>query len=159
MLEALEPAKKYRVKVLQEEVDPQNDQGYWELLCRVWELCGHARQDLWVVEHDIVINPQVWDSFAECEGQFCSYPYWIGSSWCHALGCVRIRWRLIREEQDAMVTAGRRMNDGIPIVGYWKRLDVRFTGEMLDRGHRSCKHEPPVIHRHEYPMLEPTWSG
>ncbi len=128
---------------------------YWECLRGQWETCAANRQDLMVVEHDVVIHGDAFAQFDACPEPMCVFTYWLGASYGYGLGCVRFRGSLVRMHRDAVDRAGRLTTDGLPVVGHWKRMDTRMW-QALGRPH---VHEPPVKHLHDYPMKEPCESA
>ena len=124
---------------------------YWRSLCGWWEACGKARQDLMLVEHDVVVHDDVFRQFDECPEPLCAFTYWLGTDYGYGLGCTRFRGSLIRIHHDAIERAGRIVTDGVPVVGHWKRMDTRMW-QVLGKPH---VHEPPVRHLHDYPLKEP----
>ena len=124
---------------------------YWRSLCGWWGACAKGRQDLMLVEHDVVVHDDVFAQFDECPEPACVFTYWLGNGYGYGLGCARFRGSLIRLHADAPERAGRLITDGLPVVGHWKRMDTRMW-QALGPPH---VHEPPVKHLHDYPLKEP----
>lgn len=130
-----------------EPLDPRDDQAYWKLLKQYWAVCDWNVTDLMVVEHDIVIHPDVPKVFDHCPNPVCVFDYWIGGGYAYGLGCVRFRSSVIRDRPGAIETAGLRGRDDGLGVGHWKRLDGYIWQTVGD----PCRHTPPVRHLHDYP--------
>lgn len=124
---------------------------YWKSLTGHWRDCALTKRDLMLVEHDVVIHDQVFDSFDKCPLPVCAFSYWLGGSYDVGLGCTRFRASLIHMHPGAVSDAGRYIDDGLPTVGHWKRMDTRMW-HVLGPPH---VHEPPVKHLHRYPYEEP----
>lgn len=151
VMAGLRAAKMHDLWLLRyEEIDTRDDLGYWMLLCKWWAHADWNGTDLMVVEHDIVIHPDVPKQFDECDSDVCVFEYWIGGSYMYGLGCTRFRADLIRRKPDAMNQAGKLDSLGLP-PGHWKRLD----GQIWRTIGPPCVHTPPVRHLHEYPQREP----
>jgi hypothetical protein len=140
---------------------------YWETIASVW---GQA--DLMLIEHDIVIRPEVPAEFDACPNPWCLYPYWRGGWMDNALGCTRFRKELqlavtpgeIQEEcwgscwecnPTGVVPAVEGFKDlrrwraehGSEILGCWRHIDGKITWALNKRGFaKPCIHVPPVGH-------------
>ena len=93
-----------------------------------------AKSDLLVIEGDIVIHNKVLEGFEECPNTYCVHVFWVGASYKYGLGCTRFRAGLIANHPDLVRVAAHRTNDGVPIVGFWGRMDTRICDEARDRG-------------------------
>lgn len=104
---------------------------YHETLERYWQ----AGSDWMNVEHDIVIDDCVPDTFQKCREPWCVFMYELACGFTPgALGCVRFRSQLMAELPDAMRDAGRADTSGV-VAGAWYRTDVRLDRILRDRGY------------------------
>lgn len=154
VVRALKDSEQYGWRVHVEPLGFKTD-AYWRSLCRWWESCAKSRKDLMLVEHDVVVHDDVLRQLDECPEPLCAFTYWLGNAYGYGLGCTRFRGSLARLHPDAVERAGRLTNDGLPMVGHWKRMDTRMW-QVLGKPH---VHEPPVKHLHAYPLREPGWTS
>ena len=129
---------------------PEQVEAYWRLLCELWA----TGEDFAIIEHDIEIHEAVVREFTECANPWCVNWYdgqqrtWTGRGdvpvpvvlKC-ALGCVRFRGELTR-------THPRLLSH--MTVRRWDRLDSQLASLLQRRGQNAHRHEPDVIHHHDY---------
>lgn len=125
-----------------------SDEAYWRFVRDEWERGGAFM----VVEHDIVIRPDVWRSFAACEEPWCVYPYLMRfGEVAPALGCARFSSALVSGEPDLLEVVGHISEPGYRLQDHsrprtWRRLDTRIRQVLEERGYRWCVHAPRVEH-------------
>ena len=128
----------------------RDDEAYWRLLRDLWE----QREDVVIVEQDIVIHDTVLDGFDDCPGLWCThgYPYDIYSGYTdyHGAGCVRWRAELMAQHPDAIEKIGAQFGPNHP-PRHWCSLDGFFQLEMQARAVEPCRHQPPVRHMNPTP--------
>lgn len=124
-----------------------DDEAYWRLLARAWDRCRDRVDDLYVIEHDVVVHEQVFEQFDACGCTWCAFAYQTNGSVRPALGCSRFRHELIDAhpnvwwkvaELDPKIAGTRR---------HWLQLDVKLEVALWSMPHR---HDPPVEHLHVY---------
>jgi hypothetical protein len=145
-----------------------DDLHYWRQFRDRWI----GINDLFAVEQDIVITPEVIDGFAKCPEPWCVYPY---GSLTESLGCTRFRKELQRKVPSGSITNslmslpshdfGKEVKYLLPLsrlmptrnlaceycTSYgvcWRHLDVRVAGAVKEKGFTVCIHEPSVRHLH-----------
>jgi hypothetical protein len=128
-------------------IDPADLTGYWRLLAGAWRQPG----DLMVIEQDIGIHAGVVEGLTACREPWCGHPYRVGTQMLVCLGCTRFSSGLKAAEPDLLDAVGQVADGGI-MARHWCRLDVRILDELRRRGYEQHRHEPPVIHYHQYPQ-------
>jgi hypothetical protein len=105
-----------------------SDFAYYHLLCGLWKLA----EPFTIVEHDIVVRPDVLASFDNCAHEWCaaSYPYLRSNYW--GLGCTRFRRELLQRFPDVMEEVGRYESPR-HIPGHWCILDQALTASLRAR--------------------------
>lgn len=132
-----------------------SDTAYAELLVRLWQE-GEAFA---IVEHDVVVRPDVLQAFDACPEPYCAFPYELGLYVAPALGCTRFRAELLERIPDAAERAARTPSVwGAP--GHWRQLDVALLGWVLrdEEGLQPHVHVPPVEHLHAEKRLHPMFE-
>ena len=122
----------------------EGDQGYWQVLASVW---GHCRDDLVIVEHDIVVNPGSVSELVECPEHWCVFPYeYLDDHYGVGLGCVKFsRWLQARAD-NLMQRVGDASRDRMHPQKHWCRLDILIAGEVRAWHLSRHIHQPPVGH-------------
>jgi len=121
---------------------------YFDLLAAEW---ADTRDNLVLVEHDIVVHDQVFAEFTRCRRPWCAYPYMKGGSILHGgLGCTRFRAGMLAATAGVWARVARHGNDadipdGVP-ARHWLRCDVRLDAELMPLGYRPHLHWPEVGH-------------
>jgi hypothetical protein len=137
--------------VVVEYVDvSRHERAYFELLDRLWSDCLYGREDLCLIEHDIVVHEDVFPEFEECSEPWCAFPYAMTNVVQPGLGCTRFRHELIAAIPDAWGRVARHGNDrdvpdGMPSK-HWLRCDVRLDAELMPLGYFPHVHDPQVEH-------------
>lgn len=124
-----------------------SDTAYYELIRNLWE----AGECFCLVEHDIVVNDGVIESFDNCGYEWCvaQYRYFGALRW--GLGCTRFRRPLLRRFPDLMADVGRREMRGHP-PGHWCTLDNGIGDALLiDRSVALPHLHGEVRHLHDRP--------
>lgn len=110
--------------------------------------------DLLVVEHDIVANPQAIQEAIQCPEEWCAWRYeHRNGEFSPALGFARFRRELMAREPDLFDEIGKISDGrGARIQDHsrprcWQRLDVRIHDILGERGYTWHIHETPVEHR------------
>src|ERR1035437_408411 len=150
--EALEQAKRPQDELT--FLDVSNvDTAYALSLIESW----NGQSDLLVVEHDIVIHPEILDELDACPSDWCAYPYEIATGLCdQGLGCTRFRASLMADCPNVMLRAAecltdpnysnKVVDDGVA-PWHWVRMDTRVNAvlrQVYDL--EPCIHETPVKH-------------
>lgn len=138
-----------KVTVRAVEINRMDDQGYWHLLDDTWRECGEIREDLIVVEHDILVNPSTLYIMASHIAPWCAAPYKLAYGYDTGLGCTKFSGRLMADFPSLVAEAGRIPVLGMP-DGHWKRLDTRLRCALMPIT-TECRHHHTVEHTHEYP--------
>lgn len=108
-----------------EDVSGHSD-AYWRVLCRRW----YPGEDLIVIEHDVVIRPDVLEQFEACPEPWCSFGYSdmcheaCREAWANQLGCTRFRAELIAECPDAVSSISAAERD-------WHNLCDSIAGDKV----------------------------
>ena len=116
----------------QHVIDPANDYEYGLVLRDYWD---SATDDLFVIESDIVVNPDTIQSFIDCPNWYCASSYAWLTNVGPALGCTRFRREFMQKYPDAMDEAQKRCT--------WRQLDVTLQRAILVRIHGE---QPCVDH-------------
>lgn len=124
-----------------------DDFGYWKALTERWT----GREDLIIIEQDIVIHDTVLPQFMMCPCEWCVFPYPIftdGERLTEGLGCTRFSALLQQRVSAAeFVLYG---SEGVP----WNFLDAVIAERLKrERGLRSHVHAPDVGHLHDYAFI------
>ena len=115
------------------------DEAYWTVLRVYWNMLA-GRQDLILIEQDIVVHPEVIPTMSACGHRWCGYRYNFGGenpTDYPMLGCTHFSASLMAERPEAIEQAR----------GGWHQLDQRIKAAL---GFDQEIHEPPVYHRHRY---------
>jgi hypothetical protein len=103
----------------------QSDTAYADLVCELW-----ARGDGFaIVEHDIVVRPDVIDAFEQHPAPYIAYPYRWGQAVGVALGCTRFSSDFLGRFPHAAELARRIPGTYGP--GHWRQYDVWLMGAVL----------------------------
>ncbi len=114
---------------------------YYYLIKALWDT-GES----WInIEHDILPNPDTFQSFEDCPADWCiaPYPYLMMPQGAYAgLGCCKISARLIARHPDAMDIdlnwAGWDKNHR---PRHWCRVDAMLKENLINNGERPHAHE------------------
>lgn len=135
-----------------ERVDVSADPvSYYQLVRDLW----HTADTFLLVEHDIEINDQALLQAEKCPCVWGTSPYngpgGFGDLLCKSLGFVRFRAELMIDEPDVMQIVGSVRDGGVEIpAGDYRRLDVRISQELINRGYEPHVHASAVQHHHVY---------
>lgn len=134
-VEAL-PDGAQRVNVSGSEYD------YWRVFCDYWE----PSYDLTIVEHDVVIRPDVLEAFNTCPEPWCAFPYDDHSpadaeAWANMLGCTRFRKEIIEALPATLKAVEERFRD-------WHYLCDGIGRILRTAGYTHHWHGPAVHHDH-----------
>jgi hypothetical protein len=136
-------ARHWRGEVRFVKLDPQDVFAYPNLLADLWA----QQEDFALIEHDIVITPQVYQEFRDCPEPYCCFPYEWGTQIGPALGCTRFRTELVTRYPQAMAQVQAQR------VG-WRQTDVVLMRHVFARnGVQPHVHLPPVEHLNERKRL------
>lgn len=118
-------------------LQPGDTSSYPNLIAGYWQLArGFA-----IVEQDIVIRADVYETFTGCPEPYCAYPYpWL-THIGPALGCTRFRAEFLTEFPDAMRKVQARNVS-------WRQTDIVLMRHILagEYGQQPHVHLPPVEH-------------
>ena len=130
-----------------EEIDvSESDEAYWELISSLWR----EAQDFAVVEHDVIVRPDTFDEFENCQGDWCAFqiPYLHG--YYPGMGCVRFRAGLMRAYPSLLDQVAAMSNEKHP-RRHWCVVDGFMRFILTERLMVSqCVHQPPVGHYRTY---------
>lgn len=103
-----------------------------------------------VVEQDIVCPPDWLRALAACPFPWCYHPYDVGHGPTGPmLGCAKFDGSLARAHPKAATAALKR--SGRSERWYpWQSLDVRLESQLRGLGIEPHRHEPEVLHLHDY---------
>ena len=121
-----------------------SDEAMWEMWAALWR----EREDVVVVEHDIVVHAAVVPEFAACAEPWCTfaYPYAFGNdNPYHGTGCVRFRGELMEAVPDLWARVAAKDGPHHP-PKHWCSLDGFSQLELWQHGFKNHRHEPPVGH-------------
>jgi hypothetical protein len=119
------------------DVGGSHDSYFWTL-ARLW-----AQAETFVlVEHDIVVHPDVFTAFLGCRQPWCAFVYERAGNVGPGLGCTRFRRELMLARPRAIAALEHDGGGGVPARD-WRRLDVRVEVALAGRAHL---HRPPVTH-------------
>lgn len=123
-----------------EWVEMREPTSYWELLRSLWL----HREDVLIVEHDVIPWPGALTELAACPGMWCSCSYHIdtgngrsGIGLFHHLGCTKLSADLMRR----VPAAFEQMPDR-----HWSKLDAQLCHIALGAGLIPHPHRPAVTH-------------
>jgi hypothetical protein len=119
----------------------ESDTAYAGLLQQLWT----AGQTFALVEHDIVIRPEVLDGLADCDRPWCAYAYQLRGQLHAGLGCVKFGADLLRAMPHAVSTTWAEQTLVHP-AGHWCNLDDRLSRVLRRAGVAQHVHTPPVEH-------------
>ena len=135
-----------------------DDRAYWRLMCSLWE----AGESFLVIEHDVVLRPDVLTQFEECPEPWCAFGYSdichveCMEAWANTLGCTRFTGELIRATPDAVSSIP-------PSERGWPNLCDHIAG---DKFHGTpCELRPGSLrytgfsHHWHYPAVEHLHGG
>lgn len=136
-------------------VEPCNyPEAYFDLLKELWR----KRVDFAIVEHDIEVDAETLDAFAECPELWCAHSYEVyagdvaesyGGAW--ALGCVRFRSELLDRFPDAVERAGEMNIHPVHPPRTYQVMDSTLTHWLKGPyGVTVHQHSPNVKHHHHY---------
>jgi hypothetical protein len=131
------------------EIEKANEFAYGEILAGHWRM----GEDMFIVEPDIVIRPDVVEAAILCGCEYGCFPYpWL-TDIGPALGCTWFKSSFIRRYPEAMDEV---LAEGVS----WRQLDVVLMRHRLarDRGEQPHVHLPPVVHLNERKQLLPEAS-
>lgn len=118
-----------------------SDYDYYKLLARLWA----GKDDVCVVEQDIVVEPDTLYGFDECPNPWCAAQYrYLGSESYTGLGCTRFRKELFGLYPSIMLDVGE-MRDGQHEFRHWCVCDAFMQIRLREAGARVCIH-PHVTH-------------
>jgi hypothetical protein len=134
-------------------------EAYYDLLCKLWA----DKIDFAIVEHDVEVNPETLDRFAECDHLWCAHSYEVYAGDVSAayggpfaLGCVRFRAELMERFPDVVVEAGKMDIHPVHPPRSYGVMDSTLTHQLRgpfgpDRGGvKVHQHAPNVGHHHAY---------
>ncbi len=138
-----------RAQVFFIEISPDDPYGYGRELQVMWHDSVAHGTDLAVVEQDVVVRPDVIDSFLDCECLYGGHPYSWGTDVGIALGCVRFRHEFTQRYPTVVAEAAARCT--------WTQLDVVLQRHFLVREHGEQPHicGPAVEHLNPAKQLRP----
>lgn len=116
---------------------------YWRLLARHWK----AGRGFVVVEHDVVVPAGLVAEMGACDQWWCTAPvprHHPGAPLTASLGCARFSTRLLADEADLMIAAGR-FSVGMP-PKHWVHLDIAVADTLDRRGYEPHVHPGDIIH-------------
>lgn len=115
-----------------------SDEAYWHVLADLWR----SGESFCIVEHDVVVNADTFDAFADCEHEWCAAPYPYFNGDYPGLGCVRFSEALTRRHPNVMEDVAA-LSDGSHPPMHWCRLD-QWVRNVLMQKHRivPCIHAP-----------------
>jgi hypothetical protein len=104
------------------------DDAYWELLADLWR----SGETFAIIEHDIVVPPNVLNSLDDCDEPWCvaKYRYLRGNYW--GLGCTRFAGSLTRAHPDVLDYVATLELSGHP-ARHWCTLDAGITSALRSR--------------------------
>lgn len=150
--DALHALDRYAPHAERVELNPDDDQAYWRLLCEVWA----AERTTLIVEHDIELHDRVIPELLACPEPWCAFPYHGpgygtgGNSLLFtSLGCTRWSGELMRSLPELVRTCTRPDAIGV-MENSWRRLDIWILNRLTEAGHEVHTHWPPVAHHHVY---------
>jgi hypothetical protein len=117
-----------------------DNQHYWRVMCEEW-----GRDDLWVLEHDVIPHDTVRSEFESCPMPWCAYGYddichpECMDAWDNVLGCTRFSKELQEAVPDAVTNAS---------IKDWHNLCDGIGRNLRKAGHTQHWHTPPVLHHH-----------
>lgn len=123
-----------------EFVPMTNDNSYWELLCHLWE----KREDVIIVEHDIIPWPDCLMELDRCPFLWCSNSYQMrgGYGIHHAFGCTKFCKELMNMLPDVWTQVDSTK---------WNTLDAQLCEFAKVNGPVTPHpHRPPVTHLKKY---------
>jgi hypothetical protein len=115
-----------------------DDDRYWRLLSGLWAKGG----DFAIVEHDIIVNPDTFDTFDDCSSEWCVAPYPFDHRLCSGLGCVRFRGPLLLKFPEILKEVSKRTHPFYPGRRNWRTLDACIRDLLRERGVVRCQHAP-----------------
>lgn len=121
------------------------DRGYFNTLSAFWDL----GETFTVVEHDIVVHPGALDELADCDCDWCGYPFEYEGAWTLGLGCAKFSAALIERNPDALLRVGV-MSDPTHPKRHWCRLDAWLTSVLMSGDEERHAHTPAVQHLNPY---------
>ena len=124
---------------------------YYRLVRELWE----DGETFLLVEHDIEINSQALLQAEKCPCAWGISPYsgpgGFGDLLCKSLGFVRFRSKIMLAEPDVLGVVGSVRDGGLEVPpGDYRRLDVRLSQELVNRGYEPHVHASQVRHHHVY---------
>ena len=122
-----------------------SDSAYWHELHSRWD----GKEDLVVVEHDMVPAYNVIDEMQSCGRKWCTSPYLIGGRLLieQGLGCTRFSKELQQELPDAIWQAGEPKGEQEPPRAWWT-IDHRLNHVLRKAGVIPHTHQQS-IHLHD----------
>lgn len=131
-----------------------SDTAYSELVCDLWA----AGESFAIVEHDIVVRPDVLEAFATDPAPFIAYPYcWITNVGV-ALGCNRFSGEFVQAYPTAAAKAANV--SGAYGRGHWREFDYFLIRLILEERYGQVPKIglPPVEHLNPEKQLAPQFQ-
>lgn len=122
----------------------EHEDSYYHLLADAWA----KGEDFAIVEQDIIVRPDTFDSFTACPSPICVAPYpYLRSEVYAGLGCIRFRAEAMRRDPTLWERVATHQDRKHP-QRHWCTLDA-FMQRELRVG--WCREHPPVGHLHRRP--------
>lgn len=107
---------------------------YWRFLDELW----HRGESFIIVEHDIVVTPEVISKLVRCPRPWCANPYLqLPGEPVTGLGCTKFSARLLRAVDPF---------DPGPTHVIWQNVDYELCSRLRAAGYENHVHTPVVRH-------------